>query len=85
MASVSVLNLVVQSYGVFSQTNQTSPVYFLGLKGPYQCYYMLLSFVNISHIDYIKPTDCSQNSFICYILSRFNERYRKYLKMCDVS
>ncbi len=41
------------------------------LKGPYQCYCMSLSFVNISHIGYINPTHSSQNSFLCEILCLF--------------
>ncbi len=33
------------------------------LKGPYQCFYMSLSFVNIGHICYINPTHFSRNGF----------------------
>ncbi len=38
------------------------------IKGPYQCFYMSLSFVNIGNIN---PTHFPQNSFICEILCLF--------------
>ncbi len=38
------------------------------VKGPNQCSYMSLSFVNIGHIGYTSPTHFSQSSFICEII-----------------
>ncbi len=40
-------------------------------KGPYQCDYMPLSFVNIAHIGYINPVHFPQSSFFYEILRLF--------------
>ncbi len=41
------------------------------LKGPHQCYYMSLSFVNTGHVGYKNPKYFSQNSFICELSCLF--------------
>ncbi len=40
-------------------------------EGPYQCYYMSLSFVSISHSGHINPTHFPQNSFLYKISCLF--------------
>ncbi len=54
------------------------------VKGPYQCSYMPLAFVNTGNINSICPKIALFIIYcVCYIQSMFSKHYRKHLKMCD--